>query len=458
MLTGGLYLTLRQLFSAFISMISILIIARILGPENYGIVAVSMGIFYFAIWTSKLGLYIYLIRQPDLPKDSAEQVLAFCMTVGIFVCGALWLGAPALGWWIGRSEITDVVRWLTVPIALEIVARISIAMLERELRFAEVGMIETLAQASNYMLAVPLVLMQWSYWGAIAGLVMQFLVLLLLARRAYSIPFRWRWRWSFLKPALQYGLTYSFSDWILTFRALTVPLVVSRLGGVETAGFVNIAIRLVEQLGMLRIVIRRMSISVMAKLMDNAEATRKAISQGMMYQAFLIGPICAAFACLAPWIIPLLFGEQWLPSFKVFPLIAIAALISAIFDLHAAALYATGHNRDVARQNLTYITLLWLGCFLFLPSLNLWGYGAAELLTIPSFFMIHNTLSKLFGTPNYSNAFWVIVASLPPLLGSAFLPFGYGIGLFIVSYGLLFLINAKIRKAPLELMALWKSR
>ncbi|MEM9163737.1 MAG: oligosaccharide flippase family protein [Cyanobacteria bacterium P01_F01_bin.4] len=455
---GGIYLTLRQLFSAVISLISVLIIARILGPENYGIVAIAMGIFYFSIWTSKLGLNVYLIRQPELPEDSAEQILAFLVMIAGILCGALWLAAPAFGWWTGRSEIADVVRWLTLPIGLEMIARVSIAMLERDLRFAEVGMIEAVAQAANYLLAVPLVLMQWRYWGPIAGLVMQFLVLLLLARRAYPIGWRWRWRWQSLKPALQYGLTYSASDWIFCFKALTVPLVVSRLGGIETAGFVSIAIRLVEQLGMLRIVIRRMSISVMAKLMDDVDATRRAISQGMTYQAFLIGPVCALFACSAAWVIPTLFGEKWLPSIQVFPLIAIATLVSAVFDLHAAALYATGHNRDVALQNLLHIGLLWLGCYLFLPSLGLWGYGVAELLTIPSYLLIHHTLIKLFGLPNYRGALWLIVATVPPLLGSVFLPFGYGIGLLILSYGLLFLINTQVRQTPLELIATWRAR
>ncbi|MEL7072127.1 MAG: oligosaccharide flippase family protein [Cyanobacteria bacterium J06581_3] len=457
-LKGGIYLTLRQLFSIALSLVSILIIARILGPENYGIVAVSMGIFYFSIWTSKLGLIVYLIRQPELREDSPEQILAFFVTVGAGLCGLLWLSAPVFGWWTGRSEITDVVRWLALPIWLEMLARVSTGMLERELRFAEVGLLEAIAQASNYLLAVPLVLMDWGYWGPLAGLVMQCSMLLILARRTYSVPWRWRWHWSFLKPALQYGLTYSASDWILCLKALTVPLVVSRLGGIETAGLVSIAIRLVEQLAMLRIVIRRMSISVMAKFIGNAKATRQAISQGMTYQALLIGPVCASFACVSAWIIPALFGAKWLPSVQVFPLIAIAALVSAIFDLHAAALYASGHNRDVGLQNLFYVGLLWLGCYLFLPMFGLWGYGLAELLTIPSYFLIHRAFVKFSGSPNYSGAFWLILATLPPLLGSIFLPFGYSIGLLIFSYGFLLLLNGGVRQVPLELISSWQAR
>ncbi|MEO1392461.1 MAG: oligosaccharide flippase family protein [Cyanobacteria bacterium J06634_5] len=457
-LKGGIYLTLRQLFSAALSLISVLIIARRLGPANYGLVAVSMGIFYFSIWTSQLGLVVYLIRQPDLREDGAEQILAFFSTVGLGLCAVLWLTAPAFGWWTGHSEITAVVRWLALPVWFEMVARVSTGMLERELKFAEVGMIEALSQCANYLVAVPLVLLNWSYWGPILGIVVQCSVLLFLARRAHWVPWRWRWQWSFLKPALHYGLTYSASDWILSVKALTVPLVVSRLGGLETAGLVSIAIRLVEQLAMLRIVIRRMSISVMAKFVGDAKATRQAISQGMTYQALLIGPICAGFACVSTWIIPLMFGAKWLPSVHVFPLIAIAALVSAVFDLHAAALYAAGHNREVGLQNFCYVSMLWLGCILFLPSFDLWGYGMAELATIPSYFLIHRAFSQFSGSPNYKQAFWLILATVPPLIGSVFLPFGYNIGLLIASYGSLFALNHSIRQVPLELFSTWKTR
>ncbi|MEO0888397.1 MAG: hypothetical protein AAFY54_21060, partial [Cyanobacteria bacterium J06648_10] len=82
----------------------------------------------------------------------------------------------------------------------------------------------------------------------------------------------------------------------------------------------------------------------------------------------------------------------------------------------------------------------------------------AELLTIPSFFIIHRALTKFSGSPNYRNAVWLILAALPPLLGSVLLPLGYGIGLFILSYSLLFLLNASIRRVPLELIATWKQR
>lgn len=457
-LQGGVYLTLRQLFGIGLSMVSILVIARVLGPEQYGIVAVTMGIFYFTIWTSKFGLNIYLVRQPDLYTETPSQVLAFYNTLGLIFCVFFGLAAPAFGAWTGHSEMTNVVRILPIPIWMELIASVSISMMDRELMFAQIGLIETAGQFANYLIAVPLVLLQWGYWGSVVGLVIQFVVLAALSRYFYPVSWRWRWRFRTLKPALTYGATYSCADWITNLRGLTIPILVSRLAGLEAAGIISISIRFVEQLSVLRLVIRRMSIGVLARLMGEPDQMRSAISRGMAYQALLVGVICASFGCLATLIIPTLFGEKWLPSVYLFPLVALATLIAVVFDLHTSALYTAGHNREVALANVWLIGILWLVAWILLPRWGYWGYGVAELVAVPGYFLLHRSLTKLCGSPNYRNAFLLVLAATPSLLAGPWIAPTYSVGLLLGSYSLLFLLDSQVRQVPMELYTAWRSR
>ena len=445
-LKGGISLSIRQLFVAGLSLVNVLIIARILGPERYGIVTIVLGIFYFFTPTLKLGLHVYLVRKPDLLQNDSEQVVAFYNTVGIAVIGLLWIAAPLVGWWTGKTEVTQGLQLVLPALWLDQVSRISITMLERELRFAQVGVIEAVAQIANYLLSVILVLTGWGYWGPIVGTVARYIVQASLSYFFYPVTWNWRWRWQSLKPALHYGLSYSSSDWLLNLKNLRVPLLVSRFLGVEAAGLISIAIRLAEQLGILQMVVRRMSISIMAKLIDDTEKTRYAISRGMAYQALLIGPICALFSCISAWIIPIMFSEKWLISARIFPFIALGTMVGAIFELHASTLYATGYNYEVARRNLWFVGILWLANLLLMPILGLWGYGLAEIIALPSYYWIHLSIAKLFGSPNYEDVFWLTFASAIPLFGGAFLPPVQGIGLLIFSYGLVLLFNPNIRK------------
>ena len=457
-LQGGLYLTVRQLLGSALSLVSVLVIARVLGPERYGVVAVASGILYFTFSTGKLGLEVYLIRQPDLPEDGSEQILAFYNTVGAAFCVLLWLAVPVFGLWTGQSVVAEVLRWLVPVVWLEMVSSASISMMERELRFAEVGLIETLAQIANYMLAVPLVLLNWGYWGPIAGLGLQFTLLAIIGYYCYPISWRWRWRWQFIRSALRCSLAYSGSNFIATLKGLTLPLFVSRLAGLEAVGIISIAIRFVDQLGMLRLVVYRLSISVLAKLIGNPDSTRHAISRGIIYQGLLVGPLFAVFSCCAAWVIPLAFGKDWLPSIHVFTFIAFATLINTVFNLHFSALYAAGHNRDVAKFNLWYVGVFWLACWVLLPVLGSWGFAVAEIVALPSYILIHRSLLQLCGVPDYWDGFWVVAATTPALLAGPWLPSAVGLGVLIISYGLLFLLRKSVRRIPAELYSAWRSR
>ncbi|MEL6490821.1 MAG: oligosaccharide flippase family protein [Cyanobacteria bacterium J06621_3] len=455
---GGIYLTLRQLLVSVLSLANVLVVARALGPSRYGIVTITLGILYVFNRVLKMGLPAYLVSQTELPKKLTIQVMAFYNTLTVLVCGLLWLAAPVFGWWTGESEITTTLRYSLPAIWLCLGSWVSVSMLERELRFAEVGLIEAISQFGNYFISIALVLGGWGYWGPILGAVTRYGIRAVMAYRFYPVSFlAWRWQWKTLKPALQYGLAYSGSDWLLSLKDLRNSLLVSRLVGVEATGIIGIAIRLVEQLSMLRLIIIRMAISVMAKIKDDPKKTRQAINQAMTYQALLIGPVCAFFACSAEWIIPMLFDERWLASARIFPLIAIGTLVSAIFDIHASTLYAAGHNRKVATLNFVYVGCLWLVSALVIPWLGLWGYGIAEVAALPSFFLIHRAIAHLYGSPDYQNAMWLVIAAVVTLVSSMFLAPILAVSIFVICYGLIFLFNGDLRKLPFELIKLRKA-
>jgi O-antigen/teichoic acid export membrane protein len=450
-LKGGVSLTISQFVVAALSFASVLVTARLLGPANYGIVTVSFGIFYFLTWSLKLGAQVYLVRQPNLSEEVVVQMQTFYVTLGVFACVILWFLAPVAGWWAKQSEVTHAFRWLLPAIWMNLVSSPSTSMLERKVRFVEIGFIEAFCQTVNYGLSIALVLAGWGYFSLIIATVVRFTIMAFISYALHPVPWSWRWQWKVIVPALRYGSTYSISDLLGSLKNLRVSLLVSRFVGVEAAGIIGIAIRLVDQLSMLRSIILRMSLSVMAKLIDDPEKTRRVISKGMAYQALLNGGVCAFFSVSSAWVIPLMFSKSWLSTAEIFPFIAIGALAIAIFDLHTSTLFAAGHNRDVVLFNFLYAGTLWLTSSLLTPRLGILGYGVSEVLALPIFFSLHYSVLKLCGSPNYWNTLWIFLATAVPLFGGMLLPPIWATGLFILSYSLLLAANKNIRNLLLEL-------
>ena len=456
-LRGGFFLTLRQLLSAGLSLVSVLVIARTLGPEKYGLVASALGDFFFLAWSGQMGLNIYLIRQPVLEAAAAEQLMAFYLTVGLLLCVGLWAIAPVFGLWAGEPEISNILRWLTPAIWLYMLGGVPLGMLSRELEFDRISLIESLSQIANYLLSVPLVLLTHSYWGPIAGMFLQFLMTTSLAYAFYPIHITLRWRWSVLKKMISYGVTFFVASLFQSLRVLTIPMLITPLAGIEAAGIAGITIRMMEQLSLLRNVIRTMSISVMARLMDDVAAIRQAINQGMSYMALLMMSVCATFACLSPWIIPLVFGPEWLQSTQIFPPIAFAASVVAVFDLHLATLHAVGKNNIVTLQNSVYMGLLWLGCWLLIPLFGLKGYAIAEIVALPSFLIAHKAFSKLYAAPSYQRAALILFTAVPALFASVFISPPVSLTVLIFSYAVLLLLSSGVRNVLLDIFQVLKA-
>ena len=456
--SGEFYLALRQLFSTGLSLVGVIVLARILGPENYGVVVVTVGVFFFLAGFSLLGLNVYLVRQPELPEDGKEQVFAFFNTVGILFCFLIWLLAPGISAWSGEPAVCLLLRCMVPALWFYMIASVSISMLERELRFAEVSLIETLSHVANYAVSIPLVLIYQTYWGPIIGFILQFFLLAALAYYRYPIVWQWRWQGSFIKRALRHSFLLSSANGILLLRGLTIPLLVSRLAGIEAAGVVSIAIHFADSLAVLRLAIRRISVNMIAKISQNLEAIRAILGQGITFQIILVGPLLALFACCAAWLIPFVLGAEWLLSVQVFPLIAIASLVSAAFDLHASTLHAVGENKAVIQFNLLYVAILWVVSWLTLSTLGVWGYGLAEIATLPSYFFMHYWLTKQCGSPDYRDSFWVIMATLPALIFGPWIPALLGLALLFAGYGLLFYFRPQIRRMMRTLYVLVRSQ
>lgn len=447
---GGLFLALKQILSAALSLVSTLVVARILGPEKYGIVAISLGIFYFFKFIGRMGLHVYIVRQANITNHEVEQILSFYNTIGLLLCCIIWLTAPAFGWWTETQEVTVALRFLIPAIWFEMVGSAASSMLERNLDFSKVSLINAAAEISNYLLSVTLVVVYQSYLGAISGYLLQSLLFAILAHYFHPIKWRYRWHWKALSPAIKYGISYSLANWILNLKSLTIPLLVSRLAGVEAAGLANVSLRVVQKLLLLRQVIRNMSVSVMAKLVEDKTLVQQAISKAMLYQALLMGSVCAVFSGFASWVIPTLFGAEWLLSAQIFPLVGFSVVISALFDLHAALLYASNHNREVGYFNAVYIGCIWISCLILIPSLGIWGYAIAEVSALPSYYVIHRSLSKFYQAPNYWATFWTVLATIPPLFGGIWLSPLPNLALMLASYSTLFLMCTSVRKTMIK--------
>lgn len=420
-LRGGIYLVLRQGLSVGIGLGGVLLLTRLLGPTNYGLYAGALAIVMFLYNTSILGIDVYLVRREGPQADEVyHQAFSFLLLSGLGVSAAGIAISPLLGHWLGDSRFLAPlqVMLLSVPItALYVPAR---ARLERALDFRKIAGIELAGQLFLYALSLPLAWEGFGVWAPVGGYF--FWQLWMLGSGYVLARYRPRWCWSseLLREMLNYSLGYWVSTRTWAFRRLVNPLIVGHFLGPQGVGYVALAVRIVEVLSFVKDASWRLSIVALAKVQRELPRLRRGLEEAMGLQTLALGPLLAGFAVVAPWLLPLAFGDRWTPVLEVYPFIALGYLVNAVFSMHSSVLYVLQRNKEVNIFNLVHIALFAGSAILMVPWLGLQGYGLAEVVALASYLVIHLYVIRIFAF-NYERALPWLAAFVPalfaPLMG-----------------------------------------
>jgi O-antigen/teichoic acid export membrane protein len=446
LLKGGLYLILRQIITTVLSLISILVITRVLGPERYGWYIIGFSCNAFATSLATVGLKVYLIRKPgDCSKQLQGEILAFLIGSSTILSVVVVLTASIVADLTNVPELRLILIAMAPAILLDTCTGVPLGLLERNLQYKRSSLAEVGSLLLYYLASIPFVLIGWGVWGLIAAFLLQSVFQVVVAFVFHPVRPVWPKNLDLLRDALKYGVSYSTAIWVEQGRRLGVSLLLGRFVGAEAVGLLGATTRITSLLAIAQTVAWQLGFSGFAKLQEDPSAMRRSLSKAMNYQALLLTLAFGLFACLSPVLVPLVLGPKWHGIIFLFPFVALFLLFKFIFELHMLVLFAMGHNFDVLRFWLVNATVVLTALALLGGPFHIWGYIAAEMLCLPTYGLLHWSISRVIGSPDYKSAAWIAICMLPPLLLGNKFPFFLSISLLIAGFGLVCCISAEVR-------------
>jgi O-antigen/teichoic acid export membrane protein len=417
-LRGSAYLSFRLAAGAGIGLVGISLLTRMIGPANYGIFTAASAVVVYLVALTEWGIGVYLIR---LERDAQEEFhQAFTLLLLFSICGIVvgFAAIPLIEHISGLDSVGTAMAVLFLGLPIVHAVKVPMARLERELDYRRVARIEVIGNVAYYLVALPCAYKGAGVGAPLAGWWAQQFVQLV---QVYQTGYRPRlvWHPNVIKRMLSFGTGYSGALLIYSLRDLVNPLVVGRLVGAAGVGYVALAVRLVQQLGFVRTATSRISVAAFARLQADPERLGRAISEGMFLQIIAIGPLLCAFALLKPFAIPLAFGSKWMAISQIYPYLALAAIISSMFDLHTSTLTVLGLNFKHAFALLIRVLVLAGATSLLVLHFGVNGYGLAEVAALPAFcLLLHLWVSSRGIQIHYRHAFiWLLAFAFPLFAG-----------------------------------------
>jgi PST family polysaccharide transporter len=311
-ITGIKWSALTQLVAQVAQYGSFVLLARLLTPQDFGLVACATLVVNFVAMLNELGLGAALIQRADLRPGHLNACfwsnVAAGLTLAVLVGGsASWVAgffhSPATG---------PLLLALALGFPLMALAVVPKTLMEKELRFKELGLIDAGAAIANAVVAVGMAATGWGAWSLVAGTLVGYAVqLAALWPRAAWVP-GLRFSREELRELFGFGLNVLGTRLVGYLNANIDYVVIGRTLGPAALGVYSLAYKLVTW-PMLKVshVVLRVMFPAFARIQHDDEALRRHYTTLVGTLALVAYPLLAGLAVMAPEALPVVFGPRW---------------------------------------------------------------------------------------------------------------------------------------------------
>ncbi|MBD3221636.1 oligosaccharide flippase family protein [bacterium] len=319
------------------------ILARILGPETYGLVALA------GVWLMVLDIFsnasfgAAIEQRKDLEPEHLDTVFWAFLGLGVLLTAASILGAPQVAAFFDEPDLTPVVRWLSLGFLMQMTSGVQTSLLRRELRMGALAGSSLGATVIGSGLGIGMALGGFGVWSIVGQR---------LTTRVLNVVFVWHlssWRpsWRFSRQHFQDVAGFGFSvmgNRVLYYlnRQVDQLLIGRYLGKVELGYYFTSSRLYTLTNNMLIGTFSQVAMPAMARLQEDPARFRRAYVSVSRYVCVVAFPVFLGLHLLAEEFILVLTGPDWKASIPALQVLALVGVVHALQYVNGAAMMALG--------------------------------------------------------------------------------------------------------------------
>lgn len=352
-------LSLRLLHRG-VGFVSTLILARLLVPQDFGLVAMATVLHAFLSAITDFSVHVPLIQKPHLDRADMDSAWTVQVIVGLVQGLLLLVLAGPVAAFYNEPRVTHIVQVLAAIAALQGFKNIGVVMFQRELLFHREFQLIAFKRLATFALTISLALILRTYWALVMGMLAGAFVELGISYAMH--PFR---------PRLsrdRWGELFSFSKWLILNNILIFighrgpELVLGRMLGSRAVGLFALGYE-VGTLPTAELVapINRAVLPGYSRLQETEGGLRQGYLDVLGFIALLAIPASVGLAATAEILIPLLLGSNWLDAIPVTRYLALTGAVGVLMTNNGAVYLSLGKPWLITLLLVCRLSMLVLG-------------------------------------------------------------------------------------------------
>lgn len=342
-LKGVIWSAIQSWGSHVITFSVFLLLARLLDPKDFGLVAMA-GVFiaFMKVFLDQ-GFASAIIQRQEVEAEHLDT--AFWTSVGIstvlvVLCFAL---AGLVAGFYEQPQLIPVIRLLSLSFLFKALNSVQVAILSRKMAFKSLAIRSLVAMLTGSSVGLGMAAFGFGVWSLVGQQLVMGVVEVVVLWTVSDWKPGFQISTKHLKELLSFGINVVGLNGLNFLNRYSDNLLIGKFLGEEALGYYTVAYRLLTVMTELLIkTVTQVALPTFSKLQHDPERMRGAFYKATQLTSLVAFPGFMGAAALAPEIVQGLFGSQWTPSIPVMKILAFIGMLQAVSYFNGSVIMAMG--------------------------------------------------------------------------------------------------------------------
>lgn len=342
-----------------------ILLARILGPAEYGMFAVGAIVVGVANFFADASIGSALVQRKQIDDDTICFISTWQLVAGLLVTAILLVFAPQIAAFLTHPEATSLLRALSFVCLISAATSAPANLLRRELNFKALQLGQMAGFALGYLLVgIPMALAGAGVWSLVAAWLVQATCTLALVWNAARPPWRLRFRAEDGAETLKFGGHALLSNLATWSGSNLDRIIVSRAFSAHELGVYHVVNNLVST-AISQIISTLQSVTFSSNSQISADPGHIKASFLTTAEAgpVVVLPIFATLVITAKIVLIGLYGNKWQEGIELLQPVALTAAMYGLSGTITPLLWASNHIRHESRVQIISSIFIGVACY-----------------------------------------------------------------------------------------------
>ncbi|MCK9159252.1 MAG: lipopolysaccharide biosynthesis protein [Bacteroidaceae bacterium] len=363
--SGVFYTAIAKYSGILISLIIAAILARLLSPEDFGIVAIATVIISFFNIFTDMGLFSAVIQKKDLTTHDLNNIYSFSIWTGLILALLFFAASWPISFYYKSSTLRILCQLLSIDLFFSSARIVPDALFFKNKEFKFIAIRSLVIQLFCGIAAIIAALTGAGLYALIIAPIFSSILLFIISYKRYPQYLYLSFGLSSIKKIFSYSAYQFLFNFINYFSRNFDKLLIGKYLNMKLLGYYDKSYRLMMlPLQNITAVITPVMHPIFSDFQHDINKLATSYERVVRLLSFIGFPLSVLFFFTSKEITLIIFGDQWLPSVPVFQILSISIGIQIILSSSGSIFQATNDTKDMFISGLLSSTLNVIGILL----------------------------------------------------------------------------------------------